>query len=562
MDGTPPRTTAAADADGPNTSAHPVRLPAAAATTISDVPRPDLGPNAFPVRDDVSLSELASRHRTLPRRLLWVDSNASNENNRLQKSVEAIGIHVTRCTSTEEAMAALDGEKLKRYIPLSQSRFRIMSNNVRPEGPGGAPDFQAGLRMARRVREKGYTGPFLVFCGDTKNAEATLACQHHVMVTDSKRTADRFATFQPIYDKFECCSEATMFPDFGALKAEKHVDRREIAESDVIKLIQDAKNAQLRARLICGALGGDDEDGNDLRSAIKQMTKYHIGKECRSHLNTTLSSQLFQFAEDLVYQYVPQAERDRTPTVERVIAIDNHFLRKRFQDAMRDMARRQCGEPAAAAAAMGGPARRDIALTELITPDITDVRSGAKPRLLFYAADETCEKILCTMSVPGNCEVNGVWENHPQLQRRGVYFSSVAGYIYWRADQPERQSAGKRGNMCIVAAWVLLDEDAQATYRIIPSGEGGGGLSRQNTDDTDDGTARRRADSADAGSLEWYHCDGPAGDEVFVSTPEHIAPLFVIELNSPGSRTAHAVAGAVAAATTTASDTTRPSAVM
>jgi hypothetical protein len=56
---------------------------------------------------------------------------------------------VTRVTSTEEALAAIQGE-LRAYVSLPPSRFRVMTNNVRTEN--GRRNFNAGSEMAHAMR--------------------------------------------------------------------------------------------------------------------------------------------------------------------------------------------------------------------------------------------------------------------------------------------------------------------------------------------------------------------------------------------------------------------------
>jgi hypothetical protein len=63
--------------------------------------------------------------------------------------IEAKATRVTRVTSTEEALAAIQGE-LRAYVSLPPSRFRVMTNNVRTEN--GRRNFNAGSEMAHAMR--------------------------------------------------------------------------------------------------------------------------------------------------------------------------------------------------------------------------------------------------------------------------------------------------------------------------------------------------------------------------------------------------------------------------
>ena len=77
----------------------------------------------------------------------------------LQKIAEmasAKGVTMMRCSSSDEALSALAvGGVLEKHRALPPSKFRIMSNRSRPEGPLKQKDDTAGMNFARKSRQHG-----------------------------------------------------------------------------------------------------------------------------------------------------------------------------------------------------------------------------------------------------------------------------------------------------------------------------------------------------------------------------------------------------------------------
>ena len=68
----------------------------------------------------------------------------------------AKGVTVVRCSSSDEALSALAvGGILEKHRALPPSKFRIMSNRSRPEGPLKQKDDAAGMNFALKSRQHG-----------------------------------------------------------------------------------------------------------------------------------------------------------------------------------------------------------------------------------------------------------------------------------------------------------------------------------------------------------------------------------------------------------------------
>ncbi len=91
--------------------------------------------------------------------VLWVDDTPSN-NVYERRALEALGVHVTLSTSTEDALQKL---QLRKYDA-------VISDMSRP------PDNQAGYTLLEQMRRLGIKTPFIIYAGSNRpeyKAEAT-----------------------------------------------------------------------------------------------------------------------------------------------------------------------------------------------------------------------------------------------------------------------------------------------------------------------------------------------------------------------------------------------------
>lgn len=122
-----------------------------------------------------------------------------------------------RCSTSGEAISLIVSGRLQCHRALPPSRFRIMSNRGRPEGPNTMFDENAGIKFAQLVRQHGYeqhvhtgvfpprviifvrsyNGPLMIFCGNVSSVNAVEAIRLGVTVTQDINTAARFASFAP-----------------------------------------------------------------------------------------------------------------------------------------------------------------------------------------------------------------------------------------------------------------------------------------------------------------------------------------------------------------------------
>ena len=126
--------------------------------------------------------------------LLWVDDKPNEENEFIASTAEEQGVTVIRATSTAEGLSKFDELGETKHFP--QSNFRIMTNMRRVEGGQRNPN--AGLEFAQQVRQKQYTGPILVFCGQYLEAKQALEKEHLVSITDDTAFAISYACFNQV----------------------------------------------------------------------------------------------------------------------------------------------------------------------------------------------------------------------------------------------------------------------------------------------------------------------------------------------------------------------------
>lgn len=81
-------------------------------------------------------------------RILWVDDRPEN-NTRERNAMTTLGMDVTTCLSTDEALARLD-----------RSNFDVVISDM-----GRPPDSQAGYTLLEQMRARGDTTPFIIYAG-------------------------------------------------------------------------------------------------------------------------------------------------------------------------------------------------------------------------------------------------------------------------------------------------------------------------------------------------------------------------------------------------------------
>jgi hypothetical protein len=73
----------------------------------------------------------------------------------VEDAARAKGVTVVRCSTSDEAISLIVSGRLQRHRALPPSRFRIMSNRGRPEGPNAMFDENAGMKFALLARQHG-----------------------------------------------------------------------------------------------------------------------------------------------------------------------------------------------------------------------------------------------------------------------------------------------------------------------------------------------------------------------------------------------------------------------
>jgi hypothetical protein len=473
----------------------------------------------FPPRTDVDLREMAKQfHEQSQPVLLWVDPNRSRDNAQLQSMIDTVpspGIRVVRVSDTDEAMAQMLGP-LSAVSRLPPSKFRVLTNKTR-KGPDGQVDPQAGQKMAASLRELGFSGPILMFCGDLPGAIRTLTESSRLFVTDDIVTALSFATFQPIYETFDCKSITSMFPDFARLLRED-ISSRQVMSAD-LKTAIEAHNKRCAL-----PQASSDTIIADLVSQEVAFTKYYIPRSVRWLKNDTHAAHLFHAMEDITMQFV-DVRNPLCPRVERVIAIDNPKLKQRF------LAAAQVAEGA-------GPRPWSSEVTDapylnLLRMSIPESKDfpNCRPALLFHCTTDARESMIC--SVGFRPEYLGLATGNQGWYGRGLYFSTMPTYTHWY--QPSRTAHGRVGELCFIVSWVLVGNACPIKKKEIGCSQKPGSLTHY--------AIVHRTTPIEA---SWNVGKLPDGDEVVVFDPAHVLPQFVVEMTKPAASAAPAAAAAAA----------------
>ena len=137
-----------------------------------------------------------AREEEPPKRvLLWCDPKVNDDNKNIERIVAEKKIeHYRKFSCTDELMRHWE------ELGKPNENCRIMTCAVRNEDArgmdGGAQDFLAWAKLAARLREGGYTGRILIFCGDTSHLESNRdTIKYNVTYTKRTKDATDFATF-------------------------------------------------------------------------------------------------------------------------------------------------------------------------------------------------------------------------------------------------------------------------------------------------------------------------------------------------------------------------------
>jgi hypothetical protein len=483
----------------------------------------------FPVRTDYDVRDIgAVAASTEAPKLLWVDPNDTPENTALENSLNAERrVQLIRVRSTADAIAMLKSTMLRNSLGLTASRFRVMSNNVREEN--GAPNYSAGLQMGKMMREIGYSGPILIFCGNTKRALDTWGQESHVLLTSSSRVAQSFARFGPLHEHYKCNSRDTMFPNFEQLSTELQALPPPLpttgasiaAMTEVPSYIKEVPVEGLEGTMVnrmqAKKLSWEDQERvlTDLRAGGRiAFRKFFIPRSIVSKVNDTLASNLFHTLEDLIFQYVNVRDAS-CPRVDRVIAIDNPQLRSRFLAALE----RTEGDPDMAPWSTDADNLKYLNVLRMSIPEIAGY-PRAKPALVFHATHDEAEAMICAVGF--RQEFIGKTTGNDGWYGKGIYFSSFPTYCHWY--QPPRSATGAVGKICVMVSWVLIGTPhAQKTKEV--------GRDREPHHTTHYALVHTTQPIATKpmGTK-------PDGDEICIFDVNAILPQFVVELN-PGSPT-------------------------
>ena len=133
--------------------------------------------------------------RYAERVLLWCDPKINDDNKYIEDYVLDRGIeHYRKFNCTEDLMQHWED------LGKPSENCRIMTCAVRSEDTRGmecgAPNYFAWAKLAARLREAGFTGRILVFCGDTSHLEDDRdTMKFNVTYTQRTKDAMDFATF-------------------------------------------------------------------------------------------------------------------------------------------------------------------------------------------------------------------------------------------------------------------------------------------------------------------------------------------------------------------------------
>jgi hypothetical protein len=427
------------------------------------------------------------------RTLIFCDPNESKDNTQIETEATAAGVTIVRVRCTQEALAFFDSLGEEKYMP---ERFmRVITNNTRNETADGAPgptqNFAAGPLLVKRLRERNYSGPILVFCGNAKRTQDALGDEAHAMVTTRTPIAVQFATFKSMNTTF-----TSLFADAEKLKSE-NVNSRTVKTDEVQPLWEHALKSRKLAMMPLSI---------SIPDAV-QYTKYYIDAATVSRENNTHRDQIFHMVEDLVYRQC--ALGPKAPKILRVIVIDNPRLRNKFERAMAQIEDRTD---------LGWDhSPEDKAYIDILNMFIPESKyTRARPMLAFHSTHDKAEQVICAegfrMEFIGGNTGNEGWYG------KGNYFTSFPTYAHWY--QGSRTAVGAVGSICFLMSWVLIGKPQLMSKVDIGCSQTPGATTHY--------AVTRRTRPAQESPTEM-----PDGDEIVSFDDAQSLPQFVVEMDVP-----------------------------
>ena len=418
---------------------------------------PKLAKRGFSFKPSLNLRTLGKLISEKPnlKCLLWCDPNDNDSATKIIEACASRQIQLIRTRTTSETLAKYRELESQGITELPEKYFRIMSNMVRPsETNPKEMNYTAGLDLCTKLREGGYNGPFMTFCGNVDRALQTFEESGSIipncLITSNMDQALKYAKFFTAHNLLEDDAGCLrLFPDFDRLLTEPlfhmvegglrpfPLEMKERTTEEITEWMGQCciKKKIPRLNLM------------DPTPKKVQYRKFYIPRMMVQYHNNNLASQLFHMVEGVVYRFCRMGPLE--PTIERVIAIDNPRLRAQFQRAANEM------EQNPALGAWPAPANDDDKMFNGILQSAlmnTTTFTKARPALVLHGTHDYAESVICSEGfrkefLGGNTGNNG-WYG------AGLYFTTVATYANYHAS--DRVADGAVGEICFVVALALI----------------------------------------------------------------------------------------------------------